>query len=42
MLDEYLADYESRKGLVSERARQQARQVFDEVSADEGEWPAAG
>jgi hypothetical protein len=42
VLDEYLADYESRKGLVSETARQRARQVFDEVFAEEGEWPAAG
>ena len=41
VLDEYLADYESRKGPVSEPARQRARQVFDEVFAEEGEWPAA-
>jgi hypothetical protein len=41
VLDEYLADYESRKGPVSPQARQQARQVFDEVFAEEGEWPAA-
>jgi len=40
-LDEYLADYESRKGPVSEQARQRARQVFDEVFAEEGEWLAA-
>jgi hypothetical protein len=42
LLDEYLADYEERKGPVSERARQQARQVFDDVFAKEGDWPAAG
>ncbi|MFS4096577.1 hypothetical protein [Streptomyces sp. AF1A] len=42
VLDEYLADYESRKGPVSESARQRARQVFDEVFAEEAEWPAAG
>ncbi len=42
VLDEYLADYESRKGPVSEPARQRARQVFDEVFAEEAEWPAAG
>jgi hypothetical protein len=35
-LDEYLADRESRKGPVSEQARQRARQVFDEVFAEEG------
>lgn len=42
VLDEYLADYESRKGQVSEPARQRARQVLDEVFAEEAEWPAAG
>ena len=42
LLDEYLADYGSRKGPVSEPARQRARQVFDEVFAEEAEWPAAG
>ena len=41
VLDEYLADHESRKGPVAEQARQRARQVFDEVFADEGQWPAA-
>ena len=41
VLDEYLADYESRKGPVSQEARQRARQVFDEVFAEGGEWPAA-
>ncbi|WP_326555474.1 hypothetical protein [Micromonospora sp. NBC_01813] len=39
VLDEYLADYESRKGPASEQARQFSRQVFDEVLAEEGEWP---
>ncbi|MDI3422151.1 hypothetical protein [Streptomyces luteolus] len=46
VLDEYLADYESRQGPVSEQARQRARQVFDEVFAEGfaegGQWPAAG
>ncbi|MEV7138589.1 hypothetical protein [Streptomyces tauricus] len=42
VLDEYLADYESRKGPVSEPAHQRARQVFDEVFAEEAEWRAAG
>ncbi|WP_306371421.1 hypothetical protein [Nocardiopsis sp. CC223A] len=37
MLDEYLADYESRKGPVSEQARLQARQVLDEILAEEGQ-----
>ncbi|MEV3872724.1 hypothetical protein [Streptomyces sp. NPDC049906] len=41
VLDEYLADYEGRKGPVSERARQQARQVFDEVFDEETQWPTA-
>jgi hypothetical protein len=41
VLDEYLADYENRKGPISGQARQQARQVFDEVFAAEDEWPAA-
>ncbi|KPI02330.1 hypothetical protein OK074_5331 [Actinobacteria bacterium OK074] len=41
ILDEYLADYERRKGPVSEREKERARQVFDEVFAEEGEWPAA-
>ncbi|MGW5333092.1 hypothetical protein [Streptomyces bauhiniae] len=30
-----------RIGPVSEQARQQARQVFDEVFAEEDQWPAA-
>ncbi|MFD4317648.1 hypothetical protein [Streptomyces sp. NPDC058548] len=47
VLDEYLADYESRNGPVSDDAKRRARQVFDEVFADadvdaeEGKWPAA-
>ncbi|MFD5105312.1 hypothetical protein ACPCSP_10625 [Streptomyces cinereoruber] len=41
VLDEYLADYESRKGPVSDQVRHEARQVFDEVFADEDQWPAA-
>ncbi|AGZ46076.1 hypothetical protein [Actinoplanes friuliensis] len=41
VLDEYLADYESRKGPISEQARHGARKVFDEVFAEEGQWPAA-
>ncbi|MFF5451312.1 hypothetical protein ACFY40_08750 [Streptomyces sp. NPDC012950] len=41
VLDEYLADYESRKGPVSDQARHGARQVFDDVFADEDQWPAA-
>ncbi|MFG2114929.1 hypothetical protein ACGFRB_20195 [Streptomyces sp. NPDC048718] len=31
VLDEYLADYERRKGPVSEPARRRARQVFDDA-----------
>jgi hypothetical protein len=42
VMDEYLTDYENRKVRVSERASQRARQVFDEVFAEETEWPAAG
>lgn len=41
VLDEYLADYESRKGPISAQARQRARRVFDDVFAEEDEWPAA-
>ncbi|WP_415954331.1 hypothetical protein [Streptomyces sp. KLOTTS4A1] len=41
-LDECLADYESRKGSVSEPARQRVRQAFDEVFAERVEWLAAG
>lgn len=41
ILDEYLAEYERRKGPVSAKEQQRARQVFDEVFAEEGQWPAA-
>jgi len=41
ILDEYLADYERRNGPVSEPERERARQIFDEVLAEEGGWPAA-
>jgi hypothetical protein len=41
ILDEYLADYESRKGPISGPEQQRASQIFDEVFAEEGEWPAA-
>ncbi|MBC2875306.1 MULTISPECIES: hypothetical protein [Streptomyces] len=41
ILDEYLADYEQRLGPVSEQARERARHVFDEVFAEEEQWPAA-
>ncbi|MFF4867661.1 hypothetical protein ACIPQA_13500 [Streptomyces sp. NPDC090109] len=41
VLDEYLADYGSRKGPVSDQARHGARQVFDDVFADEEQSPAA-
>ncbi len=37
MLDEYRADYESRRGPVSEQARQRARQALDAVFAEENE-----
>ena len=41
ILDEYLADYERRQGPVPPEARERARQVFDEVFAEEERWPAA-
>lgn len=41
ILDEYLAEYERRKGPVSAEEQERARQVFDEVFAEEGQWPAA-
>jgi hypothetical protein len=41
ILDEYLADYERRKGPVSTQEQDRARQLFDEVFAEEGGWPAA-
>ncbi|MDQ0777046.1 hypothetical protein QF026_005512 [Streptomyces aurantiacus] len=40
VLDEYLADYEHRQGPISEQELR-ARRVFDEVFAEEGQWPAA-
>ncbi|MDX3711194.1 hypothetical protein [Streptomyces europaeiscabiei] len=41
VLDEYLADYEQRKGPISADEEARARRVFDEVFAEEGQWPAA-
>ncbi|GAA4856153.1 hypothetical protein [Kitasatospora terrestris] len=41
ILDEYLADYERRKGSISAAEQDRARQVFDEVFAEEGGWPVA-
>jgi hypothetical protein len=41
ILDEYLADYERRSGPVSASGQDRARQIFDEVFAEEGGWPAA-
>ncbi|MEV6480383.1 hypothetical protein [Streptomyces sp. NPDC051576] len=41
ILDEYLADYERRRGSVSEQEQERARQIFDEVFTEEGQWPAA-
>lgn len=41
ILDEYLADYERRKGPISSAEQDRARQVFDEVFAEEGGWPVA-
>jgi hypothetical protein len=41
VLDEYLADYEHRKGPVAAQEQERARRVFDEVFAEEGRWPAA-
>ncbi|WP_433498747.1 hypothetical protein ACQP1K_28390 [Sphaerimonospora sp. CA-214678] len=40
ILDEYLADYERRHGSIPAEAQHRARQIFDEVFAEEGEWPA--
>jgi hypothetical protein len=39
ILDEYLFDYESRKGPISRQERERARQVFDEVFAEEDKRP---
>lgn len=41
ILDEYLADYEHRKGPISREEQERARRVFDEVFAEEGQWPTA-
>ncbi|MDX3669096.1 hypothetical protein ACSCB1_21045 [Streptomyces europaeiscabiei] len=41
VLDEYLADYEQRKGPISADEEARARRVFDEGFAEEGQWPAA-
>jgi hypothetical protein len=41
ILDEYLADYERRKGPISEEEQERARQFFDEVFAEEDAWSAA-
>jgi hypothetical protein len=41
ILDEYLADYERRKGPVSAGEQERARRVLDEAFAEEGGWPAA-
>lgn len=40
-LDEYLADYERRHGRISPHEQDRARRFFDEVFAEEGQWPAA-
>ncbi|MDR8408119.1 hypothetical protein MTP10_05160 [Nonomuraea sp. 3-1Str] len=42
ILDEYLTDYERRNGPVPASDRDQARQVFDDVFAEEEDWRAAG
>lgn len=42
ILDEYLADYEQRRGPLSAESRQAARRVFDEIFAEDEAWPAAG
>lgn len=41
ILDEYLADYEQRRGPLSAESQYAARQVFDEIFAEGKEWPAA-
>jgi hypothetical protein len=41
ILDEYLADYERRKGPLSPEAQERAERIFDEAFAEEGQWPAA-
>lgn len=42
ILDEYLADYTRRKGPVSAGEQERARQVFDEVFAEESGWSVTG
>jgi hypothetical protein len=37
ILDDYLADYERRKGPLSKQEQDRARQIFDEVFADYAE-----
>lgn len=41
VLDEYLADYERRKGPLSREQQDRAQQAFDEAFAEDGQWPAA-
>ncbi|MFD8984470.1 hypothetical protein [Streptomyces sp. NPDC059564] len=41
ILDEYLADYEQRRGSLTPESQQAARQVFDEVFALDKERSAA-
>lgn len=41
VLDEYLADYERRNGPISPEQQDRAREIFDEVFTEEGQWPAA-
>lgn len=41
ILDEYLADYERRRGPLGEESQQAARRVFDELFAEGEEWSAA-
>jgi hypothetical protein len=42
ILDEYLVDYEGRNGPVPASEQQRARQLFDEVFAEEDRWRVAG
>ncbi|MEU6721493.1 hypothetical protein ABZ897_59485 [Nonomuraea sp. NPDC046802] len=41
ILDEYLADYERRKGPISAEEQERARRLFDEVFTEESTWPTA-
>ena len=41
ILDEYLADYEARKGPISSPERERARRAFDDVFTEADEWPLA-